>query len=326
MRFRAARSGGPRQDRFLPGYEHATDDTIDAVLEGGRQLAGRGPLARSCATATRSRHTEKRRGARRRATHVVLGGADLLFDPEFGGQGMPWLLRHRPGDVAGGQMGFGPGPAADQGAIDAIHHHGSDAQKAQYLPKMISGEWTGTMNSPSRRRARTRPAQSRAVKERDHYLVDRPEIFITYGEHDLTENIVHLVLARTPDAPAASAASRCHRAKFLPDARQAGNAQRPQMRVARSTSSHPCQPDLRHELRRRRRRGRHLVGEEGRGLSYMFTMMNNARLSVASRGWRSPSAPTSRRSLCQERVQSKDDGSPSPSLFRSSIIPTCGAC
>src|SRR6202008_2375418 len=90
-----------------------------------------------------------------------------------------------------------------QGPTAAIHHHGSPEQKTQYLPRMISGEWTGTMNlTEPQAGSDLGQLKTRAVKDGDHYLISGQKIFITYGEHDLTENIVHLVLARTPDAPA----------------------------------------------------------------------------------------------------------------------------
>ena len=135
----------------------------------------------------------------------VSGGWNSLpFDPEFGGQGMPWLLAASVGEMwQAANMGFGLVLLLNQGAIDAIHHHGSAEQKAAYLPRMISGEWTGTMNlTEPQAGSDLAQLKSRAVKTGDHYLVTGQKIFITYGEHDLTENIVHLVLARTPDAPA----------------------------------------------------------------------------------------------------------------------------
>src|SRR5262249_1303990 len=107
-----------------------------------------------------------------------------------------------------------------QGAVEAIQHHGSPDQKARFLPKMISGEWTGAMNltEPQAGSDLSR-LKTRAVKNGDHYLLTGQKIFITYGEHDMADNIVHLVLARTPDAaPGVRGISLFIVPKFLVDA------------------------------------------------------------------------------------------------------------
>ena len=242
------------------------------------------------------------------------GWNSLPFDPEFGGQGMPWLLATTVQEMwQAANMGFGLVLLLNQGAIDAIHHHGSAEQKAAYLPKMISGEWTGTMNlTEPQAGSDLGQLKSRAVKNGDHYLITGQKIFITYGEHDLTENIVHLVLARTPDAPAGvRGISLFIVPKFLPDA-DGKPGKRNDLRCV----------SLEHKL------GIHasptcvmsfgddggavgyLVGEEGRGLSYMFTMMNNARLSVGIQGLAiAERAYQQAADFAKTRVQSKDDGS-----------------
>jgi len=117
-------------------------------------------------------------------------------------------------------MGFGLVLLLNQGAIDANPPSRLPRAEAAYLPKMISGEWTGSMNLTEPQAAPIWPSQSRAVKSGDHYLVSGQKIFITYGEHDMADNIVHLVLARTPDAPAGCAASPCHRAGNIPGRRR----------------------------------------------------------------------------------------------------------
>ena len=210
MRFALREVAGLERIAALPGYEHATDDTVDAVLEEAAKLAGNGlaPLNRDGDKVG----AKLENGVVRTAPgftgiykEFVDGGWNSLpFDPEFGGQGMPWLLATTVQEMwQAANMGFGLVLLLNQGAIDAIHHHGSPEQKAAYLPKMISGEWTGTMNlTEPQAGSDLGPLKSRAVKSGDHYLITGQKIFITYGEHDLTENIVHLVLARTPDAPA----------------------------------------------------------------------------------------------------------------------------
>ncbi|HYR68094.1 MAG TPA: acyl-CoA dehydrogenase family protein, partial [Reyranella sp.] len=323
MRFALREVAGLEQVAALPGYEHATDDTVDAVLEEAAKLAGNGlaPLNREGDKAG----AKLENGVVRTAPGFVgiykefVGGGwnSLPFDPEFGGQGMPWLLAAAVQEMwQAANMGFGLVLLLNQGAIDAIHHHGSAEQKATYLPKMISGEWTGTMNlTEPQAGSDLGQLKSRAVKAGDHYLVTGQKIFITYGEHDMADNIVHLVLARTPDAPAGvRGISLFIVPKFL---------------VGADGSPGP-RNDL-HCVSLEHKLGIHasptcvmsfgddggavgyLVGEEGRGLSYMFTMMNNARLSVGIQGLAiAERAYQQAAAFAKTRVQSKDDGSAKP--------------
>lgn len=323
MRFALREVAGLSGVAALPGYEHATDDTIDAVLEEAGKLAGNGlaPLNREGDKVGAKLENGVVRTAPGFAAiykEFVEGGWNSLpFDPEFGGQGMPWLLATAVQEMwQAANMGFGLVLLLNQGAIDAIHHHGSDAQKASYLPRMISGEWTGTMNlTEPQAGSDLGQLKSRAVKNGDHYLVTGQKIFITYGEHDMAENIVHLVLARTPDAPAGvRGISLFIVPKYLPDA-DGKPGKRNDLRCV----------SLEHKL------GIHasptcvmsfgddggavgyLVGEEGRGLSYMFTMMNNARLSVGIQGLAiAERAYQQAAAFARTRVQSKDDGSAAP--------------
>lgn len=323
MRFALREVAGLSGVAVLPGYEHATDDTIDAVLEEAGKLAGNGlaPLNREGDKVGAKLENGVVRTAPGFAAiykEFVEGGWNSLpFDPEFGGQGMPWLLATAVQEMwQAANMGFGLVLLLNQGAIDAIHHHGSDEQKATYLPKMISGEWTGTMNlTEPQAGSDLGQLKSRAVKNGDHYLVSGQKIFITYGEHDMAENIVHLVLARTPDAPAGvRGISLFIVPKYLPGA-DGTPGKRNDLRCV----------SLEHKL------GIHasptcvmsfgddggavgyLVGEEGRGLSYMFTMMNNARLSVGIQGLAiAERAYQQAAAFARTRVQSKDDGSAAP--------------
>ncbi len=323
MRFALREVAGLSGVAALPGYEHATDDTIDAVLEEAGKLAGNGlaPLNREGDKVGAKLENGVVRTAPGFAAiykEFVEGGWNSLpFDPEFGGQGMPWLLATAVQEMwQAANMGFGLVLLLNQGAIDAIHHHGSEEQKATYLPRMISGEWTGTMNlTEPQAGSDLGQLKSRAVKNGDHYLVSGQKIFITYGEHDMAENIVHLVLARTPDAPAGvRGISLFIVPKYLPGA-DGTPGKRNDLRCV----------SLEHKL------GIHasptcvmsfgddggavgyLVGEEGRGLSYMFTMMNNARLSVGIQGLAiAERAYQQAAAFARSRVQSKDDGSAAP--------------
>ncbi len=320
MRFALREVAGLGKIASLPGYEHATDDTIDAVLEEAAKLAGNGlaPLNRDGDKVG----AKLENGVVRTAPgftgiykEFVDGGWNSLpFDPEFGGQGMPWLLAATVQEMwQAANMGFGLVLLLNQGAIDAIHHHGSAEQKAAYLPKMISGEWTGTMNlTEPQAGSDLGQLKSRAVKNGDHYLVTGQKIFITYGEHDLTENIVHLVLARTPDAPAGvRGISLFIVPKFLPDA-EGKPGKRNDLRcvsLEHKLGIH-ASPTCVMSFGDDGGAVGHLVGEEGRGLSYMFTMMNNARLSVGIQGLAiAERAYQQAVAFAKQRVQSKDDGS-----------------
>ncbi len=323
MRFALREVAGLARVSTLPGYEHATDDTVDAVLEEAAKLAGNGlaPLNRDGDKVGAKLENGVVRSAPGFAAiykEFVAGGWNSLpFDPEFGGQGMPWLLATTVQEMwQAANIGFGLVLLLNQGAIDAIHHHGSPEQRSAYLPKMISGEWTGTMNlTEPQAGSDLGQLKSRAIKKDGHYLVTGQKIFITYGEHDMAENIVHLVLARTPDAPAGvRGISLFIVPKFLVGA-DGGLGKRNDLRCV----------SLEHKL------GIHasptcvmsfgddggavgyLVGEEGRGLSYMFTMMNNARLSVGIQGLAiAERAYQQAAAFAKTRVQSKDDGSSKP--------------
>ena len=99
-------------------------------------------------------------------------------------------------------MSFGLCPLLTQGAVDALHHHASDEMKDRYVAKMVEGTWTGTMNLTEPQAGTDLAAiRSKAEPEGDHYRISGQKIYITYGEHDMSENIIHLVLARLPDAP-----------------------------------------------------------------------------------------------------------------------------
>lgn len=212
------------------------------------------------------------------------GWNGVPFSPDHGGQGLPWLLSFPIQEMwQSANMSFGLCPLLNQGAVEAIETHGSDYLKETYLAKLISGEWTGTMNL-TEPQAGSDLALLRAKAERvgdGTYKISGQKIFITYGEHDFTDNIVHLVLARLPDAPEGTKGiSLFVVPKFLPD----------------GTRNDVTCVSLEHKL------GIHasptctmaygdkggaigwVVGQENDGLKCMFTMMNNARLSVGLQG------------------------------------------
>ena len=203
------------------------------------------------------------------------------FDPEYGGQGLPWALAFPVQEMwQGANMSFGLCPLLNQGAIKAITAHGSDEQKQYYLEKLISGEWTGTMNlTEPQAGSDLGLLRTKAEKQSNGtYKISGQKIFITYGEHDFTENIIHLVLARTPDAPEdVKGISLFIVPKILDD------GSRNEVRcigIEHKLGIH-ASPTCTMEFSGATG---YLIGAENEGLKCMFTMMNNARLSVGLQG------------------------------------------
>jgi alkylation response protein AidB-like acyl-CoA dehydrogenase len=178
-------------------------------------------------------------------------------------------------------------PLLTQGAIELLAAHGTDGQKATWLPKLVSGEWTGTMNLTEPGAGSDVGAlKCRAEPAGDHYLVRGQKIFITYGEHDLTENIVHMVLARTPGAPAGTKGiSLFIVPKFLvnPDGTPGGRNDLRCVSLEEKLGIHGSPTCVMAYGDSEGALG-YLVGEENRGMECMFTMMNNARISVGLQG------------------------------------------
>jgi len=220
---------------------------------------------------------------------AAAGWNGLMADADFGGQGLPCVINSACIEMWNAASGaFGLGPLLTQGAIEAITAHASEELKAKYLPKMITGEWTGTMNL-------TEPSagsdlsglRTRAERAGDGtYRITGSKIYITYGEHDLTENIIHLVLARLPDAPAGTKGISLFLVpKFLVNA-DGSIGERNDVRchsIEHKLGVHGS-PTCTMVYGDRGGAIGWLVGEENRGLMAMFTMMNNARLAVALQG------------------------------------------
>ncbi|MCB8820281.1 acyl-CoA dehydrogenase [Microvirga rosea] len=203
---------------------------------------------------------------------------------DFGGQGLPTLLNSACVEMwNSASMAFGIGPILTMGAIEALIAHGTDDLRSRYLEKLVSGAWTATMNLTEPQAGSDLAAlRSRAEPAGDGtYRIRGQKIFITYGEHDLTDNIIHLVLARLPDAPAGTRGISLFLVpKILPDGgrndlRCAG--------VEHKLGIHGS-PTCTMVFGDRDGAIGWLVGEENRGLNCMFTMMNNARLAVGLQG------------------------------------------
>ena len=206
------------------------------------------------------------------------------FAPEHGGQGLPWLVAFPLQEMwQGANMSFGLCPLLNQGAVEAIHTHGSEEQKEQYLEKLISGEWTGTMNlTEPQAGSDLSVIRSKAEPQDDgSYKIFGQKIFITYGEHDMAENIIHLVLARTPDAPeGVKGISLFIVPKFLED----GSRNDVLCTGIEHKLGIHASPTCTMQFGDQGGATGYLIGRENDGLKYMFTMMNNARLSVGLQG------------------------------------------
>ncbi|WP_378943936.1 acyl-CoA dehydrogenase [Mesorhizobium sp. ANAO-SY3R2] len=228
--------------------------------------------------------------------HWIEGGWNGLNGPEeFGGQGLPTMLGVAALEMwNSAAMAFGIGPTLTMGAVEALEKHASEELKAAYLEKLVSGEWMGTMNLTEPQAGSDLAAlRARAERASDGtYRIFGQKIFITYGEHDLTDNIVHLVLARLPDAPAGTRGISLFLVpKFLlnedgtPGARNDVFCSGLEEKLGIHASP-TCTMIYGDGFAGDREPGAvgWLIGEENKGLACMFTMMNNARLSVGMQG------------------------------------------
>jgi alkylation response protein AidB-like acyl-CoA dehydrogenase len=224
------------------------------------------------------------------ARYVEAGWGAVPFDPEYGGGGFPWVVGVAAQELlTSASMSFSMGPLLTQGAIDLLSHHASDEQKARYLPKLLTGEWAATMNlSEPQAGSDVGALTTRAVKADDGtYRITGQKIFITFGEHDLSENIVHLVLARTPDAPPGTKGISCFIVpKFLVEEDGSRGERNDVLCVAieHKMGIHASPTCTMVYGDRGEGAVGYLIGEENSGMRAMFTMMNNARLSVGLQG------------------------------------------
>lgn len=278
----------------LPGYEEVDDDLVNTILEEASKFANQvlspinwtgdqeGCILEHAVVKTPSGFKDAYQ------QYIEAGWISLAANPNFGGQGLPASLATPVNEMwHSANMAFMLCPMLTAGAIEAIEHHATANQQSIYLPKLISGEWAGTMNLTEPAAGSDLSAVStKAIPNGDHYLITGTKIFITYGEHDLTENIVHLVLARLPNAPAGvKGISLFIVPKFLVNA---DGSLGPRNDVQCASIEHKlgihASPTAVMSFGEAGGAIGYLVGEENRGLEYMFTMMNNARLAVGLEG------------------------------------------
>lgn len=308
-------------------FSAATPDLVEAIVEGiGAFAAGEwAPLHRAgdqvgakCADGT---VTLPAGYVEAYKAFVEQGWGSITGAEDFGGQGLPFTLATAVLETLGAaNMGFTLLPILTVGAVEALDHHGSDEQKALYLPKLISGEWSGTMNLTEPQAGSDVGAlrsTATPISDGPHagkYRITGTKIFITFGEHEAADNIIHLVLARTPGAPEGSRGiSLFIVPKFHVE--QDGNlGARNDVRCV----------SIEHKL------GIHasptcvmsygdngecigeMVGHENGGLRAMFTMMNSARINVGSQGVQiAERAFQQARGYARDRIQAARAGSPS---------------
>jgi alkylation response protein AidB-like acyl-CoA dehydrogenase len=229
-------------------------------------------------------------GFRAAYEQFVAGGWPALgSDPAFGGQAVPRVLASAVGEFWGSaNLAFKLGPMLTYGAVHALVLTGSAAQKRQFLPKMVSGEWSGTMVlTEPQAGSDLGQIRTRAVPEGDHYRLFGQKIFITWGDHDLTANTIHMVIARIEGAPAGvKGISLFIVPKMLVNADGSLGARNDVrcLSIEHKLGIH-ASPTCVLAFGEKAGAVGYLIGEPGRGLEYMFIMMNSARLSVGSEGY-----------------------------------------
>ena len=302
----------------LPGYEEAGDlENIGALMEGASEFAAGvlDPLNK----------TGDQEGAHFDNGKVTLpkgfreafkqfadaGWIGLPMPEQYGGMGLPMTVSTAVLEMwQSSNMAFSNGPLLNQGAIEAILLCGSDEQKKTFVPKLVSGEWTGTMDlTEPQAGSDLAQVKTKAVPQGDHYLISGQKIFITYGEHDYTENIVHLVLARTPSAPEGVKGISLF---VVPKRIVNADGSLGEMNdvvcagIEHKMGIH-ASPTCTMNYGEKGGAVGYLIGKENEGLKYMFIMMNAARFSVGVQGYAiADRAYQAALSYARDRVQSKD--------------------
>lgn len=297
------------------GLDASTVDIIDTVLDAAGKLAKEEiePINKTGDSEglkiDSSGKITTATGFKEAYQHFVEGGwGSLQFSPNYGGQGVPFVVAASVQEMwHSANMSWGLCPLLTQGAVEAITLNANEELKQRYLPKLISGEWSGTMNlTEGDAGTDVGSLKTRATPNGDHYLIRGQKIYITWGEHDMSENIIHLVLARLPNSPqGVKGISLFLVPKILvnDDGSLGESNDLKALSIEHKIGIHACPTCVMSYGEEDGAIG-YLVGEENRGIQCMFTMMNNARLTVGLQGVSvSERAYQQALSFCNERVQ-----------------------
>jgi len=298
----------------LPGFEEINAELVDQILEESAKFASGvlSPLNKPAdEEGSKWDHGKVTtpKGFKEAYRQFVEAGWNALQAPsEHGGQGLPKVVSTPVVEMwKSANLSFSLVTMLTAGAVEALILRGTEQQKTQYLPKMIAGGWTGTMNlTEPQAGSDLALVRTKAVREGDHYRVSGQKIFITYGEHDLAENIIHLVLGRVEGAPeGVRGISLFLVPKFLVNA-DGSLGQRNEVQCASIEHKLGIHASPTAVLVYENAVG-YLVGEENHGLEYMFIMMNLARFAVGMEGLAiSERAYQQALAYAKERVQSRD--------------------
>jgi alkylation response protein AidB-like acyl-CoA dehydrogenase len=255
--------------------------------------------------------------------YVEAGWGGVSFDPAYGGGGFPWLVGIVTQELlTSANVAFSMSPLLTQGAIEMLVHHGSEEQREVYLPRMVTGEWTGTMNlTEPQAGSDVGAVRTRAVPQGDGtYRITGTKIFITFGEHDEADNIIHLVLARLPDAPPGTKGISCFIVPKVLVRDDGSPGERNDVRCVSIEHKLGIKASPTCVMSYGDEGGAvgYLIGEPNEGMRYMFTMMNNARLAVGLEGLAvSERAYQDAVAYARERRQGRAPGAPAgePSLI-----------
>ena len=303
----------------FPGYEEATPDMLEAILEQAGILASEvfSPLnypGNEHGTFVENGKVVSPPGFKDAYQQFVENGWQGIDQPvEFGGQGLPYVVATATAEMwYSANMALALCPLLTSGAIEAIYRHANEALKNRYLQKIIAGEWSGTMNLTEPQAGTDLAAvRTRAEPENDHYRISGQKIFITWGEHEMSDNIVHLVLARLPDAPeGVKGISLFLVPKYLPND-DGSPGERNDLKVVSVESKLGIHASPTCVMSYGDEGGAigYLVGEANNGLACMFTMMNHARLEVGMQGVGIAERAYQRALLyAKERVQGNEPG------------------